>query len=595
MFVHQNCKCSQYSQHYRGRCNRGMSLVEVVVASAVMLLVFGGLMAFFQTAIKLVGVTKARAGAVSLANERLEYIRSLSYNDVGTVNGIPSGNIPQNSTTTLNSVIYNERILIEYVDAPEDGVGAADSNGILADYKRVKIEYNWNNRGQAKTLSLISNIVPPGIESTAGGGTLTVNVFSAAAAPITGAAVRVFNDTATTTVDVTRYTNASGVAQFAGAPAAANYQITVTGTNMSTDQTYVASASNPNPITSPVAVVEGQVSTMNFQIDTLSDLLVHTVGLPVTNSVSDSFTDATQIGQSSNTIVSGGAVILFSSPDYVSSGDVRATSTTPDNFASWDKANFTIDTPTNTSALVQVYSVSGNTYTLVPDSDLAGNSTGFSTSTITLSGLSTTTYPSLALGATLSTSDASSTPSLLDWNIDYIVSEPPIGNIAFTMTGAKIIGTTASSTPVYKYQQNHSTNSSGELSLPNLEWDIYDIVLSGSSYIITEACKPLPYRLDPGVSETLKLTLEPAPTHSLHVYVVNTTGQPINGAAVTLSRVGFNVGATASICGQTIFDTGLSSATDYTVSVSASGYTDSSQSSISIIGNDTLVVTMNTL
>ncbi len=148
--------------------NRGFSFVELLISVAIMVLVFGGLFAGIQAMIQVIGNSKASTGALALATERMEYIRSLSYDSVGTIAGIPNGAIPQNATRTLNGVTYNERVLIEYVDAPEDGIGGADANGILADYKRVKIEYSWDDRGTTKYRSLVSNIVPRGVETTSG-------------------------------------------------------------------------------------------------------------------------------------------------------------------------------------------------------------------------------------------------------------------------------------------------------------------------------------------------------------------------------------------------------------------------------------------
>lgn len=578
----------------RANPQSGLSLVEVIITSALLLLIVGGMMAFFQSAVQLVGSAKARAGAVSLANQKLEYIRSLPYNDAGTINGIPSGQIPQTASTTLNGIEYQERVLIEFVDSPDDGVGADDQNGILADYKRAKVEYSWDQLGETKSIALITNLVPIGIESIEGGGTVTVNVFDANALPVAGASVQLFNNTATT-VDVTRFTNDDGIAQFAGAPAAAGYELVVTGDNMSTDQTYVASSTNPNPATPPVAVVESQVSTMNFQIDTLSNLSITTVGLPTTASFDDTFNDSLSIFTSNQVTVGGGEVVLAGSPVYVGSGNLRSASTTPTSFSSWDTASFTLEELSDTDIFVQVYSVSGTNYTLVPDVDLPGNSSGFATGTVSLLGLNPITYPSLALGAELSTNDASITPKLLDWRIDYTVSELPIADVPFTLTGDKVIGTLADESPVYKYQRSHSTDSGGSLALSGLEWDSYDLSLDTSAYVIYEACEPLPYRLDPGVKADLKLTLLPTPTRSLHVYVLDINLEPVPGATVTLSNASVNDLDTTSACGQTIFASGLPSATDYVVDVSAAGYTDTTQENITIDGNNTLVVTLNTL
>jgi len=570
-----------------------MSLVEVIVAAAVLALIFGGLFQAFQTSIQLIGKSKIESGALALANERLEYIRSLPYDDVGTVGGIPDGAIPQNASTTLNGITYNERVLVEYVDAPEDGEGADDENGIVADYKRVKIEYSWDNRGETESLALVSNIVPQGVETTAGGGTLRVNVFDAAVGAVEDAEVHVYNDTGTTTIDTIKYTNESGVALFSGAPALASYQITATKDGFSTDGTYTASSTNPNPTTPPVAVLEGQVSTMNFQIDELADLTVQTVGEPTIESFSDSFDDTSGTAASSSVSVSGGAVALAGSAPYPGSGSLRSVDVEPVTFSAWDTASFTTNTPADTNVLVHIYSTSGTSTSLVPDAVISGNSTGFATGTISLTGVDTVTYPSLALGADLATTNASSTPQLLDWELTYTVSEPPIGNVPFTLTGNKTIGTGASSTPVYKYERTHITDSGGSVALTDLEWDVYSVVLGASSYDIKEACGNIPYSLLPGASDTLKLTLASSVTNSLRVRVEDTSGATIAGAAVQLARTGFSEALTSSACGQVFFNSGVSAAADYSVTVDAAGYESELVEDVTVGGAASLTVVLS--
>jgi len=73
----------QHSSHMR---NKGMTLVEVLVAIGLLALVFGALIVVFETITTLIGGAKAQAGAIALANREMEYIRSLSYDKVGTKN-----------------------------------------------------------------------------------------------------------------------------------------------------------------------------------------------------------------------------------------------------------------------------------------------------------------------------------------------------------------------------------------------------------------------------------------------------------------------------------------------------------------------------
>jgi hypothetical protein len=60
-------------------------------------------------------------------------------------------------------------------------------------------------------------------------------------------------------------------------PAATAYNITVTKAGYSTDQTYVASSTNPTPSKPPATVVAQQLTAVSFQIDKLSALSVQSV------------------------------------------------------------------------------------------------------------------------------------------------------------------------------------------------------------------------------------------------------------------------------------------------------------------------------
>ncbi len=580
-----------YASQTKKSISKGFTLIELLVTSALMLLVFGGLLASVQYTLRVISNTKATTSALALANEKIEYIRSLSYADVGTTAGIPNGVILENSTTSLNGVTLYERVLIQYIDSPDDGFGASDSNGIMADYKEVKVEYSWAGMQGTSTIFLLTDIVPPGIESTMGGGTLTVNVFDSQVQPVLGAEVHIINNTTTTTINTSRFTNASGVAMFSGAPAAANYHITVSKAGYSTDKTYVATTSNPTPITSPVAVVESAVSTMNFQIDELSDLEVKTVAPSVHGNFIDTFDDSSLVHSFVNTEVSGGSLVLSGGiGSYAPSGSVLSVSTTPSTITSWENAEWHSLAPSGTSQIFHMYYIptGTSTYALIPDSDLPGNSVGFVVSPINLSSLSVSTYASLMLVAEFTTSDASTTPSIQDWEINYVMSEASIGNIPFTLTGNKIIG----STPVYKYQENHVTDGGGSVEINNLEWDVYSVILGTGSYDISNACASLPYILNPGVHEVLKLTLVPSVAFSLRVTVVDIDGNTIPSASVTLSRSGFSNEKITTSCGQSFFNTGLGSNSDYILTLHATGYVSQTISDVVVDGSNVQTVTL---
>lgn len=547
--------------------------MELLITAALVSIIFGGLYSGVQGMIQVIQRSKAKAGASALAVETLEYVRSLPYNDVGTVGGVPEGLIEPTGTTTLNGTTFYKRVLVEYVDDPADGFGGSDTNGILSDYKRVKVEFSWNSSAGPDSLSLVSSIMPIGIETTAGGGTIRVNVFDALTLPVSGAEVRFYNNTGTSTINTVRYTNADGVAYLAGAPALANYELYVTKAGYSEDGTYTPSATNTNPTTQPIAVVESAVSTMNFQIDKVSDLTIKTVGMATTDSFTDSFIDDSKVYIYASTTRQGSAIELEPNGSvYYLSGSVTSTTTSPSSFDSWYALNFTSTTSASTTALVFVLYDNAGTLNLIPDIDLPGNSSGFASGPVDLQGLDTSTYDTLALMANLSTLDDSETPALGDWSIEYIESQPILSSVPLHVYGSKTIGTDGSSQPVYKYEVSANTNGSGELLLTDTGFDSYQVDINSGAYQLIESCPFIPVNLAPDTAVTLTMTLASPSAAQTRVSVVDSLGDPVANADVRLENSGVDRTLTTGLCGQAYFSGGLYVANDYTLTVSAPGY-----------------------
>ena len=144
--------------------SRGIGLLEVVVSIGLLSVVFVGLFGVLQLGTRLATDNKSRTGASALALERMEFIRSLDYDSIGTVGGDPSGLLATSEAITLNGVPYTRRTVIVYVDDPQDGSGGADSNGITDDYKRMKVEVSWTGKTGARSVSVASDVAPPRIE-----------------------------------------------------------------------------------------------------------------------------------------------------------------------------------------------------------------------------------------------------------------------------------------------------------------------------------------------------------------------------------------------------------------------------------------------
>ena len=569
----------------------GFSLVEVIVVSAVALIFFAGLFSIVIYVGDLVTDARVRLSALSSATERIEYIRSLAYDSVGTVAGIPNGLIPQQRTVTRNGYQFNERVLIEFVDDDADGFGPGDSNSIVSDYKRVKIEYSWNVTGATSSLELISTVVPRSIETTAGGGTIRVNVFDATVTPLPGASVRLRNTSGTSTIDVTRLTDAAGAALFAGAPAGSNYEIFVSRAGYSSAQTYVATTSNPNPNPAPIAVLEADVSTVNFQIDRLADVSVQVFSTIVENVVTESFVDILGLATSTDVTVASGSLVLADTAGVYQNDGIAYIPVAPNPLERFEVIALATNQPTNTNVRVRLYTGT-STFTLIPEADAPGNTAGFEDRYIDLRALNAAAYPEFVLGIELSTANTAVTPRVDEVSVYYRESATPRSNQSLTLRGDKVIGATADLVPIRKYEVTTTTNSAGYLRAYGNEWDSYTLSFSGD--VIRSACPQNPFAVAPGSDTSIEVEIGGASLHNLRLQVVSSDGLPVPGVAVKLRRSGVLLTDTTDACGGAFFSSGtLTSASDYEIEMTAPGFATTTLTGETITGARVLITSLS--
>ncbi|HHD92365.1 MAG TPA: type II secretion system protein, partial [Candidatus Portnoybacteria bacterium] len=163
----------------------GMSLVEVLISVTIFLLISLVVYSAFTGIVKLVSISKAQLSAWSLANQKIEVLRNLPYNNVGVVGGIPNGTIPQDENISLNEINYHVHTTVIYHDDPADGTSTSGggTDTIPTDYKKIKVTVSWNGKIPGQ-ISSETTVAPKGVETSAGGGTLRIKVFDASGAPI---------------------------------------------------------------------------------------------------------------------------------------------------------------------------------------------------------------------------------------------------------------------------------------------------------------------------------------------------------------------------------------------------------------------------
>lgn len=136
--------------------------------------------------------------------------------------------------------------------------------------------------------------------------------------------------------------------------------------------------------------------------------------------------------------LSSGAVYL--SPGVWTSDQITATGL----YGNWVQMTFTDTEPAGTDVKYRVYQSDGST--LIPDGVLSGNSTGFDTSPVDMSGVSVDTYDNIIIKATLTTTDGLDTPviSALTMSYTYDVTPPTGTALSWGTVSATTIDITAS-------------------------------------------------------------------------------------------------------------------------------------------------------
>ncbi len=257
----------------------GFNLTEAVVGTGILLMFVLALYGLMVGALAIMNDDQNRSAALGIARKKIELIKNLPYDSVGTVGGVPAGDLLQTETEVLNNVTYTIKTNIQYVDDDFDDVAPTDT--LNTDYKKVRIRVTWSQGNSDNPVILVTNIVPTTIESNATGGTIWIEVFDPTTSPvepIANADVTIEAPTLSPPISTTGETDSDGRFILPGVPPGTEaYEVTVTKQNYSTDQTYDRDAvTNPNPDPPHLNVVAGEITQEYFEISRqVNSLAIH--------------------------------------------------------------------------------------------------------------------------------------------------------------------------------------------------------------------------------------------------------------------------------------------------------------------------------
>lgn len=278
----------------------GFTLINVLVGTFLMLIVFLGIFAAYQLGLRVVGQSKNKITATALANRELEKIRNLPYESIGVIGGFPEGILETTKVFTINNIDYTIETRVDYIVDSADGIASPDDE-CPNDYKKAEVKISWTGILEGET-QFVTDITSETLaqECAERGGILLVSVFDAYGIAIPLPLIEIKN--AETDETIKTATPIEGKHFFSLAPAV--YKVVVSKQGFSTVQTYgieeIATPERPHPL-----ALEGELTENSFSIDKLSSLTIETrgtkgAGYPPIHGVTFTLTGAKLIGTDSD-------------------------------------------------------------------------------------------------------------------------------------------------------------------------------------------------------------------------------------------------------------------------------------------------------
>ncbi len=265
------------SEKHKLKSVPAFTLIETLAALFVFSVIAVTSYTVFSVGMRHIAESKNRLGAVAVANEKMEVIRNLSYDDVGVVEGIPSGSIPDEEDVVENTKSYHVTTFVQYVDDAFDGTLSNTTDTIPNDYKRVKVTVSWG-AASGKEISMVSRFVPPGLEMSAGDGILAINVIDSFGAGVAQSNVHIVNNATSPVVNINTQTDDTGNLMFPGAEASLDsYEITVSKNGYETVATVDYGSVTYVPTDAHASVITGAVTMKSIVQDQLSNISIESV------------------------------------------------------------------------------------------------------------------------------------------------------------------------------------------------------------------------------------------------------------------------------------------------------------------------------
>ena len=260
-------------------------MVEILVDFVVIALVATAVVTAFMAGYKIIALSKAKIAAVALANEKMENIRNMPYDDLATQAGpiYPPGNIIDEETLARSNMNFRVVTDIRYVDDPYDGNALGTVIGKPVDiypYDYKKVTITVYKVGKDESLATLStNVSGNAAETASNTGILYLCIIDASGQPVANSDIKVINTEVNPQVNIETTTDVNGCIMIPALPPDQHnhYHLEATKDGYSIDMTYPRTPQNPNQLNPDIDILAQQVTSVTLVIDKVSILRIRTV------------------------------------------------------------------------------------------------------------------------------------------------------------------------------------------------------------------------------------------------------------------------------------------------------------------------------
>lgn len=570
-------------------------MIEALVGICLMAIVFLGILGAYRLGMKVIGLSKNKITASTIANAQMESIRALSYENIGIKNAVlPNavGDLDPAAAQTSNGVLYTIATDIRYVADPTDGMGGGDACNL--DYKKAQVVVSWGGNFPGE-VSLSTDISPNNqvqeLQSCQSqpGGVLAVSVSDSHGMLLASPLIEIYQMPGQTLVD----SAAPSSGEYAFLLPVGMYRIAVSKNGYNSIRTYdsdeVAVPNDPD-----LAVIEGESTPKTLFIDMTAQIAIDAISPSGQGIFGDNFTDETKISLLSGAEIASGTISLTGPSPYGVYGEAFSVEIAPTDLAAWDNFIFNDNRPAGTNIIYQILGFNGAEWVLVSDDYIGQNSAGLTSSPIQLGAVPTGIYSKLKIKAALYSNDSQFSPQAENWQIAWISSNGvAVGNAIFHLQGQKTIGKDTFGNDVYKISQDLALDISGHLELPDAESDLYNFSVDSEQGFSLIGTQPAVQPIDASCGSLTQVNLYLSSQNAFLITAQNQeTLLPVFAAQARLfsMTLGYDRVQQTDQNGQTYFaplDSG-----NYNLEIQAPGY-DNYSGAVSVLGETIQIISLH--